>query len=229
VSLSRPAAKAVSVIYATAPGTAVPGPDFVAKLGTLTIPAGAVAGVVSVEVKGDRQVEPNEAFTVKLLAPTGASLGRGTGTGTIVSDDGPSNPAVRAPIGNAKLVEGTSGARALRFPVTLSASRRTVKVHFRATWHRDRRRLRRQGGDRDHAARGRPPASTSLSGRLRPRAHRDVHRDAVAARRGHAQPGDRYGAIFTTADVGHDLSVSFEIDAGPRPDVPVHVGGVGGA
>ena len=133
VSLSRPAASAVSVIYATAPGTAAPGTDFVAKLGTLTIPAGTLASVVSVDVKGDRQVEPNEAFTVKLLAPTGASLGRGTGTGTIVSDDGPSNPAVRVSIGNAALVEGDSGARALRFPVTLSASSaHAVKVHFRS-------------------------------------------------------------------------------------------------
>lgn len=131
VSLSRPAASAVSLIYATEPGTAGPGTDYVAKLGTLTIPAGALVGLVSIDVKGDRQVEPNEAFTVRLSAPTGAALGRAAGTGTIVTDDDPSNAAVRLSIGNAALVEGDSGARGLRFPVTLSASSpNAVTVHY---------------------------------------------------------------------------------------------------
>lgn len=131
VSLSRPSLSPVSVIYASVPGTATAGTDFNSVLGTLTIPAGSVTGVISVDVKGDRQVEAQEAFAVKLLTPAGATLGRATGTGSIVTDDNPSSAAVRVSVGNAALVEGDGGARGLRFPVTLSASSPTaVTVHF---------------------------------------------------------------------------------------------------
>ncbi len=131
VSLSRTSTRAVSAHYATAPGTAAAGPDFVSRSGTVTIPAGQLTGLVTVNVKSDRLLEATEAFTVKLSAPVGATLNRVTGTGTIIDDDHPSNPAVRVSIGNAALVEGDSGARGLRFPVTLSASSPTaVSVHY---------------------------------------------------------------------------------------------------
>jgi Tol biopolymer transport system component len=122
VTLSRPATTAVSAAYATAAGTAAAGTDFVAKSGTVTIPAGSTAAVVSVEVKGDRADEANETFSLKLTNPVGALLRRGSGTATIVDDDGPSINAVRVSVGSAALVEGDVGARGLRFPVTLSQS-----------------------------------------------------------------------------------------------------------
>jgi Tol biopolymer transport system component len=126
VSLSRASTAPVSMAFGTLAGTATAGTDFVAKLGTLTIPAGALAGQITVDVKGDRQVEAQEAFRVQLVGPVGASLRRSIGTGTIVTDDNPSNAAVRVSIGNAALVEGDTGARGLRFPVTLSASSPTA-------------------------------------------------------------------------------------------------------
>jgi hypothetical protein len=122
VTLSRPAPTVVSAAYTTAAGSAVAGTDFVARSGTVTIPTGATAAVVSVEVRGDRADEANETFTLKLTNPVGALRRRATGTATIVDDDGPSTNTVRVSVGNAALVEGDSGARGLRFPVTLSQS-----------------------------------------------------------------------------------------------------------
>ena len=87
VNLSDPAPGAVTVNYATAPGSATK-TDFVSKHGTLTIKAGATTGFLTFVVHGDAMVEANESFTVTLSNPTGgASIGRATGTATILNDD----------------------------------------------------------------------------------------------------------------------------------------------
>ncbi len=87
VNLSDPAANDVTINYATAPGTATK-TDFVSKHGTLTIKAGATTGFLTFVVHGDAAVESNEAFTVTISNPTGgASIGRATGTATILNDD----------------------------------------------------------------------------------------------------------------------------------------------
>src|SRR5207244_5532868 len=105
------------------------GSDFVAASGTLTFAPNVKTQFVAVTVLGDTIVEPNEAFTVKLSAPSGATLGPATGTGTILDDD-PSN-GVGVGIGNATVVEGNMGARAVWFAVTLSAaSASPVSVHY---------------------------------------------------------------------------------------------------
>jgi hypothetical protein len=122
VTLSRPSTGPVGVAYETVAGSAAAGTDFVAASSALIIPPGSTSAVVSVDVKGDRADEANEAFTVKLTSPAGATRRRSTGTGTIVDDDGPSTNAVRISVGHAALVEGDSGTRGLRFPVTLSQS-----------------------------------------------------------------------------------------------------------
>lgn len=132
VSLSKPYTEPVQVSYATVAHTATAGSDFVAKSGSLTIPAGDTAGVITIEVKGDRVAEPQETFTVVLANPQHAKIRRRTGIGTIINDDSPSDRAVRVSIGSASLVEGDSGARSLAFVVTLSASVPTapVTVHY---------------------------------------------------------------------------------------------------
>jgi Tol biopolymer transport system component len=122
VTLSRPSTAPVGVAYETIAGSAAAGTDFVAKSSALIVPAGATSAVISVNVKGDRVDEANEAFTVRLTNPAGATRRKFNGAGTIVDDDGPSTNAVRISIGHAALVEGDSGARGLRFPVTLSQS-----------------------------------------------------------------------------------------------------------
>lgn len=132
VSLSKPYSLPVQVSYATTAHTATAGSDFLAKSGTLTIPAGETAGVVTIDVKGDRVAEPQETFYVDLTNLQNARGGRRMGIGTIINDDSPTDAAPRVSIGSASLVEGNSGARNLVFAVTLSASVPTapVTVHY---------------------------------------------------------------------------------------------------
>jgi len=87
VALSGVSASAVTVAYATANGTAGAGSDYVAQAGTLTFAAGQTARTIAVVVKGDRTVEPNETFNVRLSAASGATIARGTAVGTIANDD----------------------------------------------------------------------------------------------------------------------------------------------
>lgn len=132
VSLSKPYALPVQVSYATAAHTATAGSDFLAKSGTLTIPAGETAAVVTIDVKGDRVAEPQETFYVMLTNLQNARGGRRMGIGTIINDDSPTDAVPRVSIGSASLVEGNSGPRMLVFAVTLSASVPTapVTVHY---------------------------------------------------------------------------------------------------
>jgi hypothetical protein len=59
----------------------------VAAHGTLTIPAGQLAGHVTVLVIGDTVREPNETFSVVLTAPNGATLGTTRGVVTVRNND----------------------------------------------------------------------------------------------------------------------------------------------
>ena len=89
VSLSRAAAEAVSVDYATADGTATAGEDYTATSGTLTFAAGETEKTVTVAILDDAIDEGKETFVLKLSNPQGAYL-RGMhreATGTIRNDD----------------------------------------------------------------------------------------------------------------------------------------------
>ena len=87
VHLSRASAVAVTVGYVAADGTATSPGDYAAVTGTLTIPAGATVGAVTVAVVGDTAVEADETMTVTLTSPAGALISDGQATGTIVNDD----------------------------------------------------------------------------------------------------------------------------------------------
>jgi Calx-beta domain len=76
-----------TVDFATAGLTAAAGTDYLDTTGTLTIPAGATTGTVSVVVNGDVTYEPNETLTLTLTDPTGATIGDGVAQGTITNDD----------------------------------------------------------------------------------------------------------------------------------------------
>ncbi|OYX75791.1 MAG: hypothetical protein B7Y95_00655 [Rhizobiales bacterium 32-66-11] len=111
VTLDKAAIGPVSVQYATANGTATAGSDYAAQTGTLTFLAGETSKVVHIQVTGDTLVEGNETFTVKLSAPTGASLGHATATGTIVNDDtAPPAPVPEISVSDASVVEGNPGS-----------------------------------------------------------------------------------------------------------------------
>ena len=87
VTLSRPTSVPVTVNWATVDGTAQAGSDYQAGSGTATIEPGATTTTITVMIQGDLLVEPNEAFKVRLSAPTGATIIKALGTGTILNDD----------------------------------------------------------------------------------------------------------------------------------------------
>jgi hypothetical protein len=127
VTLSRPASAPVTVGFTSADGTATAGSDYVAASGTVTVPTGAVSGIVRIRVRGDTAVEPKENFRVRLHDPVGAVVGRRVGTGRIIDDDPGTGP--RLAIGDGAVVEGARGARSARFTVSLSAPA-TQRVTF---------------------------------------------------------------------------------------------------
>ncbi len=77
-----------AVQYATGNGTAQDfDEDYFSKGGTLVFPAGTTTQTITIDVVGDTKGEPTEHFTITLTNPTDASIGDGTGQGTIVDDD----------------------------------------------------------------------------------------------------------------------------------------------
>lgn len=128
VTLSAPSPQTVTVSYATANGTATAGSDYVAATGTLTFPPGLTSQSLTVVVSGDTDPEPDETFTVTLFAPSNATLGKSTATGTILNDDGPI-PAIS--ISDVSRTEGNSETTPFLFSVTLSVpGTRPISVNY---------------------------------------------------------------------------------------------------
>jgi aryl-phospho-beta-D-glucosidase BglC (GH1 family) len=92
VTLSKAATTPVTVNYSTVNGTATAGADYTSATDALTFAAGVTSQTISVRVTGDTAVEPNEAFTVALSNPSGATISRGTATGIITNDDVATTP-----------------------------------------------------------------------------------------------------------------------------------------
>ena len=87
VALNRAPTTPVTVRWTTADGTANAGTDYTAASGRLTFPVGEDQRTVSVPVRGDTEIEPDETFRVTLTGASGARLHRDTATGTIRNDD----------------------------------------------------------------------------------------------------------------------------------------------
>ena len=88
VQLSQPSTTPVSFTGTTRNGTATSGSDYSGGSTRITFAPGETSKVVNVAVRGDRNREPDETFTVVLSdATASAVIGRGTATGTIISDD----------------------------------------------------------------------------------------------------------------------------------------------
>ena len=113
VTLSKAATTPVTVTYSTANGTATAGTDFTSATGTLTFNPGVTSQTVTVKVTGDTAVEPTETFTVALSNPTGATISRGTATGTITNDDVTTTPGIS--ISDASATEPGSAGMAAGF------------------------------------------------------------------------------------------------------------------
>ena len=76
----------VTVNFATADGTAAAGEDYVAASGTLTFAPGETTKTITVVVKGDKQKEADETFSVNLFGAFGALILDGQGLGSILDD-----------------------------------------------------------------------------------------------------------------------------------------------
>jgi len=89
VSLSAEYDQTVTVKYTTMDGSATADSDYVAAEGTVTFVKGEPTFQdITVWVNGDHEVEPNEAFSVKLSdASSNAQISSGVGTGTIYDDE----------------------------------------------------------------------------------------------------------------------------------------------
>jgi glucose/arabinose dehydrogenase len=132
VTLSRPSSTTVTVQYATASGTATGGikpgatTDYKNRAGTITFTANngktPITKVISVPMYGDlNAAEGDESFTVSLSSPSaGLTLGRATGTGTILNDEADGVGGVSVGIGQGGIVEATSGNQKISVPVTKS-------------------------------------------------------------------------------------------------------------
>ena len=89
VELSKPSTEQATVKYATSPGTAQAGEDYIHTSGTLTFAAGETLKTISVQIVGDDVSEANETFTVSLNTPTGGTtIARSSASGLIYDDGG---------------------------------------------------------------------------------------------------------------------------------------------
>lgn len=115
VALTKPSTADVTIVYATADGTAsATNNDYVAAGGSLVIPAGSITGTISIAVNGDSLYEANETMLLNIVGATNAIAGTSQATGTILNDDLP-----YITIGGVTRNEGDFGTTAFVFPVTL--------------------------------------------------------------------------------------------------------------
>ena len=97
VTLSQTHTADVTVPYTVSAGSATAGVDYTAKVsGTVKVRAGKLAGKVNVTVLADLGAEPDETVTVSLGSPSAGTVSRGSGTVSILDDDGPVGSAVYA-------------------------------------------------------------------------------------------------------------------------------------
>ena len=130
VRLSPASGQAVTVDYATVPGTATSSADgvdadFTAAAGMLTFAVGETSKPVPVLTTQDDVYDPNETFSLMLSNPVGATLlsSDAVAEGTITDDETPPALSVGAGTG----VEGNT----VDFPVTLSpVSGQAVTVDY---------------------------------------------------------------------------------------------------
>lgn len=110
VALSGASGRPVTVNYATVNGTATAPADYTAATGTLTFTPGTVTMAIPISIVPDAASEPTETFSVQLSAPANATIGKGTGVGTIVDDDAAANTITRQVVSGADDVNERSSS-----------------------------------------------------------------------------------------------------------------------
>ena len=89
-----------------------------ATSGIVTFAAGETSKVITLNVVGDLMVEQDEAFSVLLSSPSGATLGTASASGSILTDD---LPVVSISATSADKAEGSSGTTPFTFTITRSS------------------------------------------------------------------------------------------------------------
>jgi hypothetical protein len=115
ITLSDPHTHAITVAWTTVDGTAQAGSDYVPQAGSLTFLPGETAHEVPLTVKSDGDVEPAEAFGLRITTADWAGIA--TQVGTVTIHDA-ALPILSVP--DASVSEVDSGTVAARFTVTLS-------------------------------------------------------------------------------------------------------------
>jgi hypothetical protein len=87
IRISAPVSFDVQVDYVTESGSALAGSDFEPVRGEAVIPAGATEATVFVPVYGDRILEANETFALRLTAATVVDFARSAAVGMIANDE----------------------------------------------------------------------------------------------------------------------------------------------
>ncbi len=124
IVLSGPAPGPVVVHWRAVAGSATSA-DYTAVAGTVTIPAGAVSGTIPAEVVADALDEPTERFQIVVDSVTGATVGDGTASVTIIDDD----RAPRVVVADARVGEGDGSVDVVVMLTALSG--RDVRVEYR--------------------------------------------------------------------------------------------------
>lgn len=126
LSLSSPAAAAVTVAFATAGGSATAGADYTPAAGVVTFAPGTTSATVAVALAGDALDEDTETFAVGVTS-SDVLVADGAAEVRILDDD----PAPALAADACTTAEGDSGTSPCVLTVRLSAaSGRTVAVGF---------------------------------------------------------------------------------------------------
>jgi hypothetical protein len=118
LTLSQPATTTTTVNWTTLLGTATSPSDYQSASGTATFAVGQTSTQITVYVAGDTAWEPDEAFSITLSNPVGASISRGSATIKILNDDAPPSVSLAATSPNAAEAGPVTGA----FTVTRSGN-----------------------------------------------------------------------------------------------------------
>ena len=124
VSRTGDASAAVGASFAVTGSGAAPADasDFTGgalPAGTVALAPGETSRMLTVEVAGDTDVEPDEGFALTLADPTGgAGLGTATAAGVIRNDDQAPAPVLSVAPLAADRTEGDAGPRAFSFTVS---------------------------------------------------------------------------------------------------------------
>lgn len=102
--------------------------EFEALTGTVNFAADETTQTITIRVKGDKQVEGNETFSVKLSGATGADITTDTAAGLIINDD--AVPLISISATDAIKNEGDAGFTEYTFTITRSSGDGTSSVKW---------------------------------------------------------------------------------------------------